>query len=208
MKITYAQNPLCSTIELSDTEKKEFWYKLKIEELLQNMSQADFTFSHNEWFNKAIRPRSIEETIAEARKHLDYEYHYGPDDGSKSKLDTRIDLLHTVYLEELMSSHAGDCVCFACSCEKCRAEGMLGIDTIKGLGKHQGNWVFSQFRDKETLAEVIADLEVQIKTPIVKTEKNTVETIERWTRERISTLSWLKEYQSKAGTVEERPIKL
>ena len=33
MKITYNKNPLLTTVELDENEKKELWYKIKIQEM-------------------------------------------------------------------------------------------------------------------------------------------------------------------------------
>lgn len=45
----------------------------------------------------------------------------------------------------LQGSHVGDCTCIACTCSKCCAEELLGIDTIKGLGKHEAHAISRAF---------------------------------------------------------------
>ena len=117
MKITYHQNPLWTTVELDDHEKKELWYKIKIAEMEDLAFGAYFHLNEGD---KHYDPK-------EARKELDPEY-WCTDE--KSKLDERVDTLHAAYLNELMTSHGGDCTCFACSCMKCQSESIVGIDTI------------------------------------------------------------------------------
>lgn len=164
MKITYAPNPLYTSVELDEFEKKEFWYKIKIDVLISKMGEADFDLSHHEWFNKAIRPQTIEEAIAKARKHLDFFYLEEGENGEKSGLDQRVDMLYEVYLVELAGPHCGDCICVACTCDKCQAESKLGIDTIPGLGKHPANKILAAFgrNNDKSIDEVIEILSTYV----------------------------------------------
>lgn len=150
MKITYNKNPLYTTIELDEHEKKEFWYKIKVEEMEELLSSASFYLDEGDHFN-----------LERAREELDTDYYYPESNGEKSNLDKRCDMLLAHYLEELQSFHVGDCTCVACSCSKCRAEFMLGIDTIPGVRKHslyKINGAFGKDNSK-TIDEAIASLE-------------------------------------------------
>ena len=124
MKITYNKNPLFTTVELDENEKKELWYKIKIQEMEEILFSAHF-YLEEKYFD-----------LKRAKDDLDPDYYCNEEDNKKSKLDERCDMLLETFLSELQSNHIGDCTCVACSCMKCHAEGLLGIDTIKGLGKH------------------------------------------------------------------------
>ena len=52
---------------------------------------------------------------------------------------------------ELKSIHRGDCICIACSCHKCHAEGLLGFSTLNGLGKHSANKIQTLFEKNPDL---------------------------------------------------------
>jgi hypothetical protein len=77
-----------------------------------------------------------------ARKSADPQY-YCTDE--KSDIDKRCDQLLEHYVTELQGHHVGDCTCVACSCSKCHAESLLGINTISGLGKHPANSINGAF---------------------------------------------------------------
>lgn len=133
MKITYNKNPLYTTIELNDFEKKELWYKIKINEMEDILLEAHFNLTDGKFYD-----------LNKARENLDPDY-YLDDDNKKSNLDKRADLLLEHYLLELQSCHIGDCTCFACGCPKCMAEQMLGINTLKGLNKHSAHKIYVAF---------------------------------------------------------------
>ena len=75
----------------------------------------------------------------------------------EATIDDRVKLAES----ELSGCHVGDCTCVACSCSKCWAEGLLGIDTIPGLGKHQASHISDEFWITPTpsIHDVIAKLE-------------------------------------------------
>jgi len=140
VKITYTPNPLNTIVELDEHEKKEFWYKLKIDEL------TDLLFGvHYEMSCKKDEPPNLTRIKQEAESS----YYLGDDDSVPAPIDQRCDELLEHYLGELQSNHTGDCTCFPASCSKCHAERNLGIDTIKGLGKHSAHKIQSAFSYKE-----------------------------------------------------------
>lgn len=112
-----------------------------------------------------------------------------------------------MYVADLQYSHGGDCVCWPCTCSKCRAESFLGIDTIKGLGKHEGRKIMSAFgnNDDRSIDEA---LEV-LKTPYdyekrhSSWEKYTREEYERhiprWEVEKKRAIAWLEKYKEEHG---------
>jgi hypothetical protein len=182
MKITYAQNPLCSVVELDERERNLLWHKIKLEEYQELLFSAHFRLTEGEHFD-----------LAAARAELDPAYWCT--DG-KSKLDERVDEIGAHYIEELKGGHCGDCICVACSCAKCHAEHLLGIDTIKGLRKHSGPQIAGAFgTQRQTCAEAIAWLEGN---PPSKTCKEAWHAphIARWAQEQLAAIAWLKHYHS------------
>jgi hypothetical protein len=151
MKITYTPNPLNTIVELDEHEQEIFKLKLKISELEEAMGSASLYLDpKNASWIMTRRPdgHTLETLIEKVRKdYLDMDYFYT--DEVPSGLDKRVQELFDHYIEELAGSHGGDCTCFACSCSKCHAEGKLGIDTIKGLGKHSAHKIQGAFSYKD-----------------------------------------------------------
>ena len=138
MNIVYTENPLCTRVELDAHESKNFWNLLKMAEMEELLFDAHFHMQDDRW-----------QDLEKARRAVDPDYYMDEDDGKSTKLDQRVQTLHEYYVADLLSSHGGDCTCFPASCSKCHAESMLGIDTIPGMGKHIGNYVFSIFGKPE-----------------------------------------------------------
>lgn len=179
MKITYTPNPLNCVIELDEHERKEFRYKLIIEELEDAMHSASFHLNPED---KYYKPE-------QARAELDMEYYFG------QEFQKRIDELLNYYLEDLKGPHGGDCTCVPCSCSKCHAEGMLGIDTIQGLGKHSAykiNDAFEGLFGERTIDQAIKKLEhYKPKAAWKGWEAHA----DRWKAEAAHALEWLKKYR-------------
>lgn len=188
MKIKYAQNPLLSIIELDDTERTILWYRIKVKEMEEMLFEAHFYLQEGrEYFS-----------IERARTAVEADY-YCTDD--KSPLDKRVDMLYECALSELTSRHSGDCTCFACSCAKCWTEQLLGIDTIKGLGKHEAHKIQSIFHADENISAAEALVRMQNQAPIEVTKDWHEQHIERWRAERIRALEWFSNYTTTlAGT--------
>lgn len=136
MKIIYMPNPLETIVELDEHEQEVFKLKIKIAEMESDMFSAHFYLQEGkDWYS-----------VEDARKELDPDY-FISDEGNG--LDKRVQELFDHYVAELKASHFGDCTCIPSSCSKCRAESILGINTIKGLGKHGGSAVYRAFNYKE-----------------------------------------------------------
>jgi len=179
VKINYTQNPLATTIELNEVEKKELWYKVKVEELKERLFMAYFRLSDGD--------------IDSAKSELDPKY-YSEDAGGKTPIDARVDELYGWYLSELSEGvHGGDCTCSACACPKCHAEQLIGIDTMPGLGKHSASKIIHAFTDTRTTAkDVVAHLR---NNPIKVTEDWHRAHINRWTTEQAAAIDWLENYR-------------
>lgn len=192
MKITYTQNPLDTIIELDEHEQKEFWYKLKIENLIERLFSVHYEFTY-----KKEAP-NIEQVLREVNPD-----HYMADEG-QDPVDRRADEMLVYYLDALKGKHVGDCTCVPCSCDKCHAESMLGIDTIKGLGKHQAYKVDSASKDR-TINEAIDYLKnyeqhIQFNDALLtrgwKTRENYEQYIPGWVQEAHAAAAWLEQYRN------------
>jgi hypothetical protein len=199
MKIIWNENPLLTQIMLDEHEKKEFWYKIKIEELQNLMTSAYFHLEEDKDFFD----------IKRAKEDLEPKYFY-PDwndsskKGQKSDLDKRVDELYEYYIADLeQNPHCGDCTCVACSCSKCHAEGLLGLDTIKGLRKHEASKIDGAFtlegekfptREKQrTIGEAIERLKQYVPT---NAWEGAELHFERWIEEAINATKWLEKYRN------------
>lgn len=199
MNIIWNENPLLTQIILDEHEKKEFWYKIKIKELQDEViSSAYFHLDEDKQFFD----------LKQARQELNPEYFY-PEwndiskKGQKSALDQRVDELYECYIGDFEhNSHCGDCTCVPMSCSKCHAEHLLGINTTKGLGKHEGSAINGAFtklgtkfptRDSQnSINEAITHLDQYIPTAAWKGAEAH---FERWINEKINATKWLKKYR-------------
>lgn len=194
MKINYNKNPLCTTIELEEAEKKELWYKIKINELQELLSEAALSLEEGKYFD-----------IERARKEVNSDYYYPENNNEKSELDKRCDMLLEHYLKELQSTHCGDCTCVACSCEKCHAESLLGINTILGIGKHSTYKINGAFGvgNTKSIEEAIASLSTfHINPEDYKSEGwikigGYEQYVPRWEAETKVAHDWLVNYRNK-----------
>lgn len=146
MKIIYKDNPLTTVIELSESEQSDFWLKLKIQELEYLLESAWFEANKSDFDIKVIR------------KDLDIDY-WCPEVNPPSKLDNRIDEIFAYSIAYLKGSHVGNCTAVPCSCSKCHAEELLGINTIQGLSKYEASMINREFSKFSTIDEVIESLE-------------------------------------------------
>ena len=190
MKITYAPNPLYTTVELTDHEKQLFWFKVKSKELEERLLEAHF-YLEPEFHN-----------MEKVKYFLDPDYYSTDETGKeKSKLEQRVDNLVDYYISDLQGPHIGDCTCVPASCSKCHAEYILGIDTRPGLGKYQASQINIAFGDKNinTIDQAIDKL-VNYQ-PIMdpksgwKSQKDFDSHIPRWREQAKLAAEWLINYR-------------
>jgi hypothetical protein len=164
MKIIWNPNPLATVVELDDFDKKLLWHRVKLAQLVETIGEAYFSLDpdHQEWCRTALKERCPTDFVADARGHLDYAYICGDRERNGQSFDAYVSELTDVYAAELASVHCGDCTCVACSCTKCRAEALVEVDTIPGLGKHEASYIGRFFdpngQPQPTIDEVLAKL--------------------------------------------------
>ncbi len=192
MKITYNKNPLWTTVELDEQEKRELWYKIKVKEMEELLFDAYFH----------LREKDKHFNLESARKAVEPDYYLGVTDNEKSDIDKRCDEMLEYYLAELQANHVGDCTCVACSCMKCHAEDLLGINTTKGLGKHSAYKINAAFGNKneKTIEEALEFLNNY--NPIKGdawskfSQEEFDKHVPRWTAEAKLAYDWLLKYKN------------
>lgn len=192
MKINWNQNPLRTTVDLDDRDKNMILLAIQNEEYSQILCHL------NLWLSGEIdkdKPQTTEEIYKQVKKW-----------GEICNMTVDHEDVQLV-IEDLQYGHAGDCTCFAMSCAKCRAEEYLGINTIKGLGQHEGSKLISAFgKDgNRTIDEALAILKTPYdyetrhssweKYPREEYEKH----IPRWEAERKNAIEWLEKYKEEHG---------
>lgn len=190
MKIIYNENPLRTVVELDENDRQIFWLKLKVEELQNKLFDVHFSLTEDEYFN-----------IDRARKDADPNVYIQEDDQEKTLIDKRVDVLLDHYVKELQDVHSGDCTCVPASCMKCRAESILGIDTLKPFpGKHELAKISAAFLPGRSLTDVLTYLK-DYKIPREKPEswKNFTQEyyetlLPRWEKEQVRAYEYLKNY--------------
>jgi hypothetical protein len=119
------------------------------------------------------------------------------------KSEKAVDELVADYTQELLSKHIGDCTCVPCSCTKCRAESLLEIDTIRGLGKHSSYKIDSAFSGGVSIDEAVRRLENYQPTydPNSKWPRSDWEQhVPRWIEEGKRARAWLVAYRDEHFT--------
>lgn len=199
MKIEWEVNPFETRVLLDDADRKALRLAIRLEAALSAISHRDLR-------DRAKTPEDAE---------MYAKYIKGYDDTAFDEDDVSADTDKEVimYEEELQGPHVGDCICFACSCYKCRAESYLGIDTIAGLSQHAASKIDSCFtntttkpwsRKTLTAAETIAELSKPISRTKNEHWANQPQEawdacIPRWEAERNQALRWYQTYAEEHG---------
>jgi len=192
MKINWHQNPLRTTVDLDDRDKQMLLVAIQNEYYVGLLCDIDM------WLSGKI-PTDIPHSIEEVQKRI-----------SRWGEICNMDLDHEdvqMYVEDLHDSHGGDCTCWPATCPKCMAESYLGIDTIKGLGKHEASNIMGAFgKDGDkTIDEALDALRIPYKYekrhsswekyPREEYEKH----IPRWESEKKRAIEWLENYKQEHG---------
>ncbi len=189
MKINWHQNPFMTTVEIDDNDRERILLAHQNEEYTDLLCDLNMRLEGKYREEKLTDLEVIKERVT---KWADI-CNLTVDNDEIKRYDDYLD-----------TQHMGDCTCVPCSCARCQVEYMLGINTIKGLGKHPANNVLGAYgKDgNRSIDEAIAQLEK--KPSYVKPEKwpDSVgydEHIPRWEREREAAIKWLKGYKEEHG---------
>jgi hypothetical protein len=197
MKIIYTENPLTSRTLLNEQEKENFKLKMQVDDLKEIIYDVYFRFKDDR--KKILGIPTKKFSLYDPEGGLEtLERWINQED--KEEDDEHFTKRYEFYLSELEDGvHVGDCTCVPCSCSKCHAESLLGIDTIKGLGKHLGHKVDSAFRKVTTCAEAIERLKKPYSLENDGSEGDKSwwcqEYVDRWNQEREATITWLVQYK-------------
>lgn len=189
MKINWHQNPFLTTVELDERDKERILIAYQNEEYTNIL--CDLNLDLNGSYNRPAL------TDLEVIKEKVGKW------GEICNLEVESEEIQS-YIKELDYPHMGDCTCVPCTCFRCLVESMLGIDTIKGLGKHEANNVLGEFGKDgtKTIDEAIATLEADKEYIKPDTWPDSVGYeihIPRWESERKRAIEWLKKYKEEHG---------
>jgi hypothetical protein len=182
MNIHYQPNPLRTVVELDDNDLETLRLKLIIEDLQDRIYGAHFHLVSGERFDvqAAIRSLNVE----------------GLED---EPFEKRISGLLAICVDELRGAHIGDCTCQPCTCMKCYAETLLGIDTIKGLDKHAAIKIENAFASAHSFDEALTWLDeykpVRTETWLRFPQEDFDRHVPRWTEEARQAADWLRHYR-------------
>lgn len=191
MLISWAKNPLATKVTLDEKDVEILRLKIRVEELQELMFSAHWSLTTKVGDLQGAPTTEVD--LEGARSSLDPKYYL---EEKGAALDARVNELLAHYLEELNSQHSGDCTCVPCSCSKCQAEDMLGIDTIKGLGKHGATKVQAALSQGRSYPEAIAWLENYDPVEPPDWKRGDWEAyLPKWKAEAARAAVWLKAYQ-------------
>lgn len=205
MKFIYYPNPLRNKVVLDENEKEIFRLKYKEEQL------KDIIFSVKYHLDKdPNEKKQCPNPYYNGKTNYELAKQEIPDNiYSKEEEDNFIKMANH-YIDDLGSFHAGDCTCIPCSCAKCYAESILGVDTIPGLGKHEASKIWNYFVpdwrspfDLRTIDEVLELLRTYEPKISEAWESCSQETFDhhapRWRQEARNAYNWLYNYKMEHG---------
>lgn len=162
MEIIYQHNPLANKVILTDSEKKLlFWKYILSTRVSDELSWLSFKI--DDLKNNKIDPSSVEDP--KYKKKLE-DFLANPIDEIHNKIK---EIENTVdnteyneekikcFVEELQSTHFGDCISECSSCLKCWAENELGIETMPNFPWQDniGRSLYYAFNKQTTIDEAI-----------------------------------------------------
>ncbi len=188
MEIIWKKNPLATVINIDDRDRELMRAKIELDTLWGYVHHAKFR-ADPKW-KKYDEKEAIKQLVA-----IDH-----------NRVDERVDEMMEFYEADLHGVHVGDCTCVPMSCSKCYAEYILGVDTIAGLGKHEGAKLSGYFDNYYEIDDVLEALDNYKVEPFADnkawqngkfTEEYYNSHIPRWTAEAKNAAEWLREYKRK-----------
>lgn len=193
MRIVWAKNPLETRVELDEADKQLLHAKLRIEHLQDQLFTA-----HRELTSERKATESFGKRVAAAVQALDVDFMFDDKERNGKTFSQWLDERVTDYTQELLGKHMGDCTCVPSSCSKCYAESLLGINTIKGLGKHSTYKIDGVFAGDVSIDEAIQRLEVYQPTynqSSTRPKADWEQHVPRWIEEAKRAHAWLVAYR-------------
>ncbi len=197
MRIVWAENPLNTRVELDGPDLKLLKEKLKSERLEDCLVSASFDLSSDALSRN--KDKTAEERIAMAVQTLDADYLLDEAKRGGKTFSERLDESVVSYVQDLLDPHCGDCTCVAYSCSKCHAEGLLGVDTTKGLGKHPATKINAAFKEGGDIEGAIRWLSTYQPTHDPKSNwahEEWAVHVPRWVEEGKRAHAWLVAYKA------------
>ena len=197
MRINWNHNPLLTVVELDEHDRQLLVLRTKVEMLEGRISEAHFDLDaeHGAWLKSIGKGRELSEAVEEAIRSLDYPYVCGDVDRNGQSFDVYVSERAKMYADELALGHSGDCTCVPCSCLKCHAENLVGIDTIAGLGKHEASYIGGAFGPKDSPRTLDAALVSLSDYEPKDVQEWGIPHVERWRGEAKRAHEWLIAYQ-------------
>jgi hypothetical protein len=134
VKVTLTPNPLNAKIEMTESAKREFALLTWMTNLFENYCFTS-RFYLDPRCGKNVDgvyvpdPPNYEEAKFWMKRAE--EIWFGEDGNQDVTVERIMQDDHVKYmLDALEYEHSGDCTCVACSCERCHAEDVLGINTL------------------------------------------------------------------------------
>jgi hypothetical protein len=190
MEIIWYKNPLATVIKIDDQDRELMRAKIENDTLWGYVYHAQFRA--NPKLDRYDKDEAIKQLVS-----IDHD-----------RVDKRVDEMLEFYTADLEGVHIGDCTCVPCSCTKCYAEYMLGVDTIEGLGKHEASSISSAFEKHGDIDAVIESLDNYKVQPFAEnkawhggqfTEEYYNSWISEWTLQAKRAAEWLKNYKEEHG---------
>lgn len=150
INFAWNQNPLATSVVLSEEALCLFKHKIMIDELQNEISEASFELcpKFRRWRNqlpsynrKKRKRKTLKKSSEEALRILKH--------SSTEEFKQNVDEIVNCYIHDLKGAHYGDCVSQAITCGKCLAENMFGINTIPGMSKRIGVFILQAFRNSD-----------------------------------------------------------
>ena len=130
MKINWHPNPFYTKVEIDDRDRERVLLYLQNEEYVEILCGLDNALN-GKYRGPALT--DLEEIKKEVGKW-----------GDICNMTINSEEV-TTFLSYIDTVHLGDCTCVPCSCIRCQVEEALGVDTIKGLGKHSARKIEGAF---------------------------------------------------------------
>lgn len=189
MIIDWNENPLRTTVRLSEQEREIFLLKAKLKEYEGSVRMAVYLLDDKAKEKGRYKPDRALTYLRHAQRAKE------PDE------DGGLSMLEAV----TTGCHCGDCTCVPMTCDKCLGEDLLGINTIPGLKSHPAVKIEGAFgRDSErSIAEAIEVLRTYEPSKTghwadMDEEKFQEYAIE-WRQEAADGLVWLEAYGKEKG---------